>query len=60
MNEIHRWRIFSIGAIGWVIVAAQGMEHLPMSATLGSMHAGIAGAIVGLSLMPRRMIRWAD
>lgn len=60
MNAKHRCRIFCIGAIGWIVVAAQGMGHLPMSDSLGATHAGIAGAIVGLALMPRRMIRWAD
>lgn len=57
---MHRSRIFAIGLIGWIVVAAQGMGHLPMSDSLGATHAGIAGAIVGLALMPRRMIRWAD
>lgn len=58
MNIVQRCRIFTLGLVLWIVVVATGQEHLAFSAPLGGLHAGIAGLVMGLALMPRRSVRW--
>lgn len=61
MNLTQRCRVISIGAISWFAVAVlMATDHTFLTAALGPLHAGIAGSLIALGLLPRRMVGWSS
>lgn len=59
MNLTQRCRVISIGVISWYAVAALMItDPTSLTAASGPLHAGIAGSLVALGLLPRRMVGW--
>lgn len=59
MNFVQRCRMFTLGLTMWIVVVALGMEHTPITESLGTLHAAMASMVAASAFMPRTMLRWA-
>lgn len=59
MNITQRCRMFTLGVFLWVTVTALSMEHYPLSAAMGTLHAALASAVTASAFMPRSMLHWS-
>lgn len=50
--------MFTLGLTMWIVVVALGMEHTPITESLGTLHAAMAGMVAGSAFLPRTMMRW--
>lgn len=58
MNLTQRCRMFALGAILWIFVTALSIEHYPLSAAMGLLHAALASMVTASAFLPRTMLHW--